>query len=87
MFDFSRNFEGDIRVDAFEVDVECPRCQFSNPIWLKQARLRDAIICRGCKWNIGLDDGMNSVRKAHHSVRRAMNNMRDTVARMNRGTR
>ena len=26
--------------------------------------LRDVVICRGCKANIQLDDGMNSVRRA-----------------------
>lgn len=87
MFNLSIGVDGDIRVDAFEVDVECPRCRFLNPIWLKQARLRDVIICRGCHWNIQLDDGMNSVRKAHHSIRRAMNDLRDTVARINNGFR
>jgi len=80
----SIKLEGDIRVDAFEVEVECPRCQFQNPIWLKQARLRDVIICRGCKSNIQLADSINTVRKAHHSIRRAMNDLRETVSKINR---
>jgi len=84
MFRLSISLQGDIRVDAFEIEVECPRCQFHNPAWLKQARLRDVIICRGCKSNIQLDDSMNTVRKAHHSIRRAMNDLRETVARINR---
>jgi hypothetical protein len=84
MLRLSIKLEGDIRVDAFEAEVECPRCQFQNPIWLKQARLRDVIICRGCKSNIQLDDSMNSVRKAHHSIRRAMNDLRETVSTINR---
>ena len=61
-----------MNLDKVEVEVDCPRCQFSNPIWLKQARLRDVIICRGCKANIQLDDGMNTVRKAIRSVQRAV---------------
>ena len=51
-------------LDKIEVEVECPRCGFGNPVWLRQARLRDVVICRGCKANIQLDDGMNTVRKA-----------------------
>jgi hypothetical protein len=84
MFNVSVTLEGDIRVDTFEVEVECSRCHFANPVWLKQARLRDVVICRGCKSNIQLDDSMNSVRKAHHSIRRAMDQLRETVARINR---
>jgi hypothetical protein len=43
--------EGDINLDKFEVEVDCPRCGFTNPTWLKQARLRDVVIWRGCKAN------------------------------------
>lgn len=85
MFRLAIKLEGDIRVDAFDVEIECHRCKFQNPIWLKQARRRDVVICRGCKSNIQLDDGMNSIRKAHHSIRRAMNDLRETVSRINRG--
>lgn len=84
MFRLSIKLEGDIRADAIEVDVECARCHFQNPVWLKQARLRDVVICRGCKSNIQLDDSMNTVRKAHHSIRRAMNDLRETISRINR---
>lgn len=83
MFKLSIALQGAISVDAFEVEADCPRCHFVNPIWLKQARIRDVIICRGCKETIQLDDSMNSVRKAHHSIRRAMNELRDSVSRIN----
>lgn len=53
--------DGEINIDKFEVEVDCPRCGFANPIWLRQARLRDVVICRGCKANIQLDDSMNTV--------------------------
>lgn len=43
---------------------------------------RDIIICGGCKSNIQLDDSMNTVRKAHHSIRGAMNDLRETVSRI-----
>jgi hypothetical protein len=81
------SLEGDINIDKFEVEVDCPRCSFANPVWLRQARLRDVVICRGCKANIQLDDGMNTVRKAYRSIRRSMQELCDTVDRLNRNFR
>ncbi|MHC4346742.1 MAG: hypothetical protein ACYSUP_18895, partial [Planctomycetota bacterium] len=69
---------------TFEVDVECPRCHFVNPIWMKQARLRDTIICRGCKRNIYLDDSMNSVRKAQRRISEQFKKMKRRVEEINR---
>lgn len=79
--------EGDINFDKFEVEADCPRCGFANPIWLRQARLRDVVICRGCKANVQLDDSMNTVRKAYQSIRRSMRELQETVERMNRSFR
>ena len=79
--------EGDINIDKFEVEVECPRCNFANSIWMKQARLRDMVICRGCEANIQLDDSMNTVRKARRSMRRAMQDLLDTIEGINRSFR
>ena len=69
------------------MQVDCPQCGFANPIWLRQARLRDVVICRGCKANIQLDDTMNTVRKAYQSIRRSMRELRETIDRINRGFR
>ena len=77
MFRIEARIEGGINLDKIEVKVNCPRCQFSNPIWLKQARLRDVIICRGCKANIQLDDSMNTVRKGVRSFHRALDQLHD----------
>lgn len=76
--------EGDLDIDSHEVDIECPRCHFSNPIWIKQARLRDTIICRGCKSNIRLDDGMNTVRKARNQFLRQMKEFQSQIDKINR---
>ena len=66
-------------LDNFEVDVDCPGCGFSNPIWIKQARIRDVIICRGCKSNIQLDDSMNTVRKGVRSMHRAFRQLNEQL--------
>jgi hypothetical protein len=66
-------------LDKVELEAECPRCGFFNPFFIKQARLRDVIICRGCKANIQLEDHMNTVRKAERDIRRAMQQLELTM--------
>lgn len=71
-------------IDKFEVEIDCPRCGFANPIRLRQARLGDVVICRGCKANLRLDDAMNTVRKARPSIRRSVRELRDSIGRISR---
>jgi len=59
-------------IDKITIEFQCPKCGFYNKIFFKQARLRDVIICRGCKNNIQLDDQMNECRKAEQAIKRAM---------------
>lgn len=68
-----------INLDKHTVEFECPQCGFFNPIFLKQARLRDVIICRGCKGNVQLDDQMNECRKAIRQVRRSLQELMDSL--------
>jgi hypothetical protein len=69
-------------IDFAEVEIPCPRCQFANSIWLRQARLRDVVICRGCKSNIQLDDHMNEVRIGERATRQAMNDLARSLGSM-----
>jgi hypothetical protein len=66
-------------LDKQSVDFQCPQCGFYNSFLIKQARLRDVIICRGCKANIHLDDGMNETRKAVRSIKKALEHLYETV--------
>lgn len=66
-------------MDKLEIELQCPRCNFYNYIFLKQARLRDVIICRGCKYNIQLDDQMNNVRKAVRDINQALNELENSL--------
>jgi hypothetical protein len=75
---------GTLDIDRFEVEIDCPGCGFANPIWLGQARLRDVVICRGCKSNIQLEDSMNTVCKVRQSIRRSMRELQDVIGRLNR---
>jgi hypothetical protein len=64
-----------IDLSKHKVDLICPSCKFINPVTLKQVKIRDVIICRGCKSNIQLQDHLNSVRKSLKSFRREMDSL------------
>jgi hypothetical protein len=74
----------EIDIDSFEIEIECPQCGFYNPICMKQARLLDVIICRGCKRNIQLNDSMNTVRKARRQILEQFNEMKKYIEKINR---
>jgi hypothetical protein len=74
----------DFTIDFAELDFPCPKCRFFNPFTIRQARLRDVIICRGCKSNIQLDDQMNSVRVAERDVRHAVDGLTKTFESISR---
>jgi hypothetical protein len=66
-------------LDRHQFDVACPSCRFYNRIFYRDARLRDVVICRGCKQNIQLDDHMNECRKARAQVERALSELENTL--------
>jgi len=66
-------------LDKAEIELECPRCGFYNSIFFRQARLRDVIICRGCKCNVRLDDQMNECRKARKQVFRSIGKLGEAM--------
>jgi len=69
-------------LDSLGLDTICPRCGFWNDFTVRQVRLRDAIICRGCHSNIQLDDELNTVRKARTALNRAMRELEDSLKSM-----
>jgi len=72
-----------IDLDRCEFEVECPTCNFATKIFYRDARLRDVLICRGCKANIQLDDHMNECRKARRQFNAAMQELEDALANLN----
>lgn len=72
-----------IDLDSLEFDIQCPQCSFFNRIFYRDARLRDVIICRGCKSNIQLDDHMNECRKARKSVAAAFAELQSSLSSLN----
>ncbi len=81
MISISAKLAGNLDIDGVEIEIECPRCDFANPVWLKQIRLRDVIICRGCKRRIQLEDYMNTFRKAREDLDRQMRELQRALER------
>jgi hypothetical protein len=73
----------DIDLDHVKLDIECPGCRFRNNIRFRDVRLRDVVICRGCKSNLRLDDNMNECRKARKDVRAAMSELTKSLTSLN----
>lgn len=73
-----------INLDKVELDFECPKCGFHNSFFFRDARLRDVIICRGCKANVQLDDHMNECRKARREVAKAMRELEAAISSLNK---
>ncbi|RQS88131.1 hypothetical protein DF048_27830 [Burkholderia seminalis] len=76
-----------INLDRMDFDVPCPRCRFENDIFGRQVRLRDVIICRGCKTNIRLDDHMNEYRKARQQIDQTFAELEHVFASFNKTIR
>ncbi|MFS2100920.1 hypothetical protein ACCC97_18315 [Variovorax sp. Varisp85] len=72
-----------IDLDRFDFEVECPKCSFATKIFYRDARLRDVLICRGCKANIQLNDHMNECRKARRQFHTVMQELENAIAKLN----
>lgn len=75
-----------IDLDRQPIDLNCPACGFRNQVSFKQIRLRDTIICRGCKVNIRLDDYMNECRNARKNIDRALRELESTLEKLSNMT-
>ncbi len=64
-------------IDSIEIPFPCPRCCFLNDISLKEVRLRQVRLCRGCHSTIQLEDEMNTVRTAVRNINRQLRQLRD----------
>ncbi len=55
-------------LDRRWIDVDCPNCRLATPASLRDVRLGNVIICRGCKANIRLLDHLGE----YHRMRRKL---------------
>lgn len=77
MIGLSFKVTSNVDLDRVRREVPCPCCGFYNGFFLKQVRLRETIICRGCKSNVQLDDHMNQYRKAVRSIEMAIRRLQE----------
>ncbi len=68
-----------MNIQNVTIQLTCPKCGFENPVTLKQIRLRDAVICRGCKVTLRFEDHLNETRKATRSIARAFREIEDQL--------
>ena len=66
-------------IDRARIQFPCPRCSFHNDATIKHIRLRDVLICRGCKANIQLEDQMNTVRVAERRIRKSIEELSESL--------
>lgn len=71
-----------INLDKHRVDIACPRCSFFTSVSLKQVRIGDVIICRGCKNNIQLIDHQMSTQKGLREIQRSLNRLMDAFSKI-----
>ena len=64
-----------IDFDKYTLDIDCPKCDFSNPVFMRQIRTEDVIICRGCKNNIQLQDYMGSFQTGLKQIQSALDEL------------
>ena len=65
-----------------EIDFQCPSCGFSNKATIKQVRINDLIICRGCKRNIRLVDHFDTTKKALRTFNKALREFEEQIIKL-----
>lgn len=70
-------------LDSQVVSIDCPKCKFTSPITFREIRLNDAIICRGCKRTLQLEDHLLSARKAQRQIEFSLRNLSQSMGNLN----
>ena len=68
-------------LDCAIIQIECPICNFHNYVIMRQVRLHDVVICRGCKSNMQLVDYMGTVSNAREAI---WNSLREMIGSLSR---
>lgn len=69
-------------LDPAELEFQCPRCEFYNPITFGEARLCIPILCRGCKNTITPDDPMGDLDFARRRIASSMQELKESLERL-----
>lgn len=68
-------------LDRRSIEVQCEHCHLSTPAFLREVRLGNVIICRGCKTNIRLVDHLGSYQRARRKLDDVLRGMMAAFAR------
>ena len=68
------------QIEKQVIEFNCPECDFISQATIKQVKVQDVIICRGCKSNINLIDNLGSAKKAIHSITKAIDGLQDQLS-------
>jgi hypothetical protein len=68
-------------LDCAIIPIECRKCNFLNSVTVRQVRLHDVVICRGCKSNMQLLDYMGTVSNAREAIVNSLSNIMGSLSR------
>lgn len=68
--------------DKASVEIACPNCGFYLDVTVREIRLQDVLICRGCKTNIRLQDHMGTMAVAHRELQSSLDSLAATLSRL-----
>lgn len=73
-----------ISLDDLEIEAECPRCGFYNPLLIKDIAFETPVICRGCKTLIRPIDHMGEVQQARKKINKALQDLESAIKNFGR---
>ncbi len=71
-------------LDDVEIEAECPRCGFYNPLSIKDIALEKSVICRGCKTLIRPVDHMGETQQARKKINKALQDLEEAFKKLGR---
>jgi len=63
------------QLDKQTIEIDCAECGFYNYPTVKQIRLNDVLICRGCKINLQLVDHMGGLTRTVKAIDKAISSL------------
>ena len=62
-------------MDRRSIEIPCPHCGLHTWTTIGHVKRREFIVCRGCHWNIHLEDKDASMLRAIRRIRRSLKNL------------
>jgi DNA-directed RNA polymerase subunit RPC12/RpoP len=71
-----------IKVDSWEIPLECPKCKTKLKVSLRQIEREETIQCNGCGTKIDLKDQNKSVLKGTENAQQALDDLERALRRI-----